>query len=59
MSTHSKIALALAVVLGTAHAASAATNARAVTAPQAAAYDVIPGYDGSGTTVAIPNPDRH
>jgi hypothetical protein len=58
MSTHSKIALALAVVLGTTYAASAATKARVGNNPQAAAYDVIPGYAGNGATVPIPNPNR-
>ena len=58
MSTHSKIALALAIVLGSTYAASAATKARVADNPQAAGYDVIPGYAGNGATVPIANPDR-
>ena len=58
MFTQTKIALAVALVLGTAFAASAATKNPVANNAQVAAYDAIPGYGGDGATVAIPNPDR-
>lgn len=58
MFTKTKMALAAAIVLGTAFSASAATDARGTQSNQAAAYNVIPGYDSQGNTVAIPDPDQ-
>jgi hypothetical protein len=57
MFTKTKMALAAAIVLSTAFSASAATNAR-VTQSNETAYNVIPGYDSQGNTVAIPDPDQ-
>jgi len=58
MFAKTKIALAVAIVLGTAFAASAATKASVSQAVQSAAYNAIPGYDKDGGLVAIPNPDQ-
>jgi len=58
MFAKTKIALAAAIVLGTALAASAATRPQVAQAGQSAAYNVIPGYDKDGGLVAIPNPDQ-
>jgi hypothetical protein len=58
MFTPTKIALAVALVLGATFSASASGKAPAVNPAQASAYDVMPGYASSGATVAIPNPDR-
>lgn len=55
MFSMTKIALAAAIVLSTAFAASAATKPQAV--GMLTGNDVIPGYDKDGRTVAIPNPD--
>jgi hypothetical protein len=53
-----KIALAAAIVLGTAFAASAATKSRVANDNQSAAYNVIPGYDKDGRTVGIADPNQ-
>jgi hypothetical protein len=58
MFTKTKIALSAAIVLGAAFSASAATKPAVTQVSQAAAYDMIPGYDRDGHTVGIPNPDR-
>jgi hypothetical protein len=58
MFAKTKIALAVAVVLGATFAASAATQTRVANNDQATSYDAIPGYAKDGSTVAIPNPDR-
>jgi hypothetical protein len=58
MFTKTKIALAAAMVLSTALSASAATKARVTQDNQVATYDTMPGYDSTGATVAIPDPDR-
>jgi len=58
MFAKTKIALAVAIVLGTTFSASAATKARVTHNDQATAYDVIPGYAKDGSTVAIPNPNK-
>jgi hypothetical protein len=58
MLTKTKIALCTAILLSAAFSASAATKARVTQDNQVATYDTMPGYDGSGATVAIPNPDR-
>jgi hypothetical protein len=57
MLTKTKFVIAAAIVLSAPVAASATTNAR-VTGDQVVAYNTIPGYDGNGQTVDIPNPDR-
>jgi hypothetical protein len=53
-----KIALAAVIVLGTAIAASAATNPAVSHANGSAVYNLIPGYDKDGRTVGIPDPDK-
>jgi hypothetical protein len=58
MLTKTKIALAATIVLASAFSASAATKARVTQENQVATYDAIPGYDSSGATVAVPDPDR-
>ena len=58
MFTQTKIALAVALVLGTAFAASAATKPRVADDNQSAAYNVIPGYDKDGRTVGIADPNE-
>jgi hypothetical protein len=58
MFTKSKLALAAAIVLGATLSASAATKPRVSHTDQAAAYNVIPGYDKDGNTVGIPNPEH-
>lgn len=56
MFTKTKFALAAAIVLGTAFAASAATKSQAA---GSAAYTMIPGYNNSGSVVATPDPDHY
>jgi hypothetical protein len=58
MFAKTKIALAVAIVVGTAFAASAATRPQVTQVGQSAAYNAIPGYDKDGGLVAIPNPDQ-
>jgi len=57
MFAKTKIALAAAIVLGTAVAAFAATKPQAAQIT-AAVYTKIPGYNGAGAVVAIPDPDH-
>ena len=44
MLTKTKIALSIAIVLGTAFSASAATRHRVIRAHRTAIYDMVPGY---------------
>jgi hypothetical protein len=53
-----KIALAAAIVLSTAFAASAATKPSATQAAGSVVYNMIPGYNTGGSVVAIPDPDH-
>jgi hypothetical protein len=56
MFSKMEIALSVAIVLGTACAASAATKPTQVSG--SAVYTMIPGYDKSGGVVAVPDPDH-
>ncbi len=58
MFAKTKIALATAIVLGTAVAASAATKPQVAPGTAAAVYTKIPGYNSAGAVVAIPDPDH-
>jgi hypothetical protein len=58
MFTKTKIALAAAIVVGTAFAASAATKAQLNQVSGSAFYTMIPGYAGDGGVVTIPDPDH-
>jgi hypothetical protein len=58
MFTMTKLALAAAIVLGTALSASAATKARVTHDGQSDAYDTIPGYGKDGGRIGVPNPNR-
>jgi hypothetical protein len=58
MFTKTKIALSAALVLGTAVTAFAAAKPHAAGANAMAAYNVIPGYNHDGSTVAIPDPNQ-
>lgn len=58
MFTKTKIALAAAMVIGTAFAASAATKSQLDRVSGAAFYTMIPGYAGNGGVVSIPDPDH-
>ena len=58
MLTKTKIALAAAIVLSTAFAASAATQARVTGVHGSATSNMIPGYNKDGQTVGIENPDQ-
>jgi hypothetical protein len=58
MFSKTKIALSVAIVLGTAIAASAATEHQAAHDNGSATYNMIPGYDKDGRTVGIPDPDK-
>jgi hypothetical protein len=57
MSNVTRLVLAAALVGSNALTATAATSPRAAD-NQVANYNVIPGYDSQGQTVAIQNPDR-
>jgi hypothetical protein len=59
MFTKTKIALAAAIVFGTAFAASAATRSQAFQAGGSAVYNMIPGYTKDGAVVVIPDPDHY
>lgn len=58
MFTKTKIALAAAMVLGTALTASAATKTQLNQVNGSAFYTMIPGYAGDGGVVTIPDPDH-
>jgi hypothetical protein len=53
-----KIALSVAIVLGTALTASAATKPQATQATGSAFYTMIPGYGSDGGVVVVPDPDH-
>ncbi|MGA2894830.1 MAG: hypothetical protein ABSE22_18350 [Xanthobacteraceae bacterium] len=58
MFSKTKIALAAAIVLGTAVMASAASNPPVSRANGGPVYNLIPGYDKDGRTVGIPDPNK-
>lgn len=58
MFTKTKIALAAAMVIGTAFAASAATKPQFNQVSGSGFYTMIPGYAGDGSVVTIPDPDH-
>jgi hypothetical protein len=57
MFNTTKLVLATATIVCSVLTAAAATRSHGANA-QAANYNVIPGYDSQGQTVAVPNPDR-
>jgi hypothetical protein len=57
MFNPTRLILVTAMIIGSPLAAAAATKDHAAN-DQVANYNVIPGYDSQGRTVAIPNPDR-
>jgi hypothetical protein len=57
MLTKTKIALSVALVVGSALSASAATKPQA-DAQGSAVYTMIPGYNKDGAVVATRNPDH-
>jgi hypothetical protein len=58
MFAKTKIALAAAMVLSTAVAASAETKPQASQAAGLLVYNMIPGYSNRGSVVVIPDPDH-
>lgn len=58
MFTMTKVALAAAIVVGTAFAASAATKPHFSPVSGSAFYTMIPGYAGDGGVVTIRDPDH-
>ena len=58
MFSETKIALSVAIVLGTALTASAATKPQTTQTTGSAFYTMIPGYAKDGGVVAVPHPNR-